>query len=202
MVSAPSDLPERVQLLVRVLVEDLLDALHLGAWAQPLLDGVYWVVVVGVVGLALGLGVVWVRRILARPAPGGPSAGALRVEVPPVDGALDLEAEWSRALAAGDGARALAALWAMVMEALGRVEGVAVRAGTTGREALEALARVWPHHPSLSELRKLGRVVEGHRFGGRAPALEQVRDLEPQVRRLVATVPLPTAGGVEGGRTP
>lgn len=120
----------------------------------------------------------WRRWQARRAAPPPPPAA---VEAAPVDP----EEALRRALEAGEGRRALAALWAWL--------GRAMTAAGRGRWSPELTEREWvarvraqdPAWPGLPELEALRREVVRGAYGPVPPTAEQVAALVPRARRLL-----------------
>lgn len=144
---------------------------------------VLWVLVI-----SIPLGLLWIFRgplgeLLLRYA--SPPAEAARAEAlppPPPDARALLEAH----LAAGDPARALAALWLLLAGGLSERGIGRFEAEMTNREFVYSLPPSWPGRLSLAALaRRVDRLL----YGGEPPSPEEVRHLLAEAEELLAVAP-------------
>lgn len=150
---------------------------------EPLGEAMALLVGVGLPALlASTLAVRLWRRWRARRAVEEPALAAL-----PAVATVDPEEALRRALAAGEGRRALAALWAWL--------GRGLTAAGRGRWSPELTEREWvaqvraldPGWQGLAELEALRREVVRGAFGREAPTTEEVAALVPRAQRLLST---------------
>jgi hypothetical protein len=142
-----------------------------------------WVMIV-----AIPLGVLWLfRRPLGellgrlRAAP-PPDEGAVPLPPPPPDPRLALE----QALALGDPAAALAALWGLVAGRLSAKGLGHFEPEMTQREFVESVRRSDPGWAGLGALAALAREVDALLYSGEGPDMDGVRDLRGRAEELIA----------------
>ncbi len=141
--------------------------------------------------IAIPLGLAWIFRgplrelLLRYTTPPVETARAEPLPLPQPDARALLEAH----LAAGEPARALAALWLLLAgglseRGLGRFE-----AEMTNREFVYSVRERAPSWPGLAALAGLARRVDALLYGGEAPSAEGVRRLLAEAEGLLAAAP-------------